>query len=548
MRLGLSKIVAVVLMYGVTANGGPAPAGRPDETKIPHYFGPYSNWANSPQVLADAIVTITPDGDDSGTGAEASATVDPVTGAITKVTVTKPGSGYLVPPKISITSAISTPNNATATATLALGVLTSISVDETGFGFTAPDVYLIGGNPTPGFEATAVASGGVDALYLLDGGAGYSTRPIVRISKPDPALSYGTQATAVATLDPTGKFIVAVDVIDPGSGYTSAPIVDVFDGLTLIPTTPAVVVATLGINRIDVTSGGAGYDSAPSVMIVDKVGEPDKDASATATVAVLGAVANIDVVTGGSGYLTPGIKKFVDTLPQFGPTAADPVGHTNNLGQYIPIAVPDTTTYPGSDYYEIAVVQYREQMHSSLPPTLLRGYVQLSTSVVPGGHIALSNANLDPAVADTPIPGYFGVDRPHYLGPCIFATKNRPVRVLLRNLLPTGVGGNLFLPVDTTIMGSGAGPDMMMLGANGVPMDMAMDEGTVTDRVRNPIAGDTPKDECCFSENRATMHLHGGITPWISDGTAHQWITPDGEVTAYPRGVSVCNVPDMPDP
>ena len=33
---------------------------RPDgrETKVPHYFGPYPNWANSPQVLADAIVTI----------------------------------------------------------------------------------------------------------------------------------------------------------------------------------------------------------------------------------------------------------------------------------------------------------------------------------------------------------------------------------------------------------------------------------------------------------------------------------------------------------
>ncbi|WP_418606080.1 hypothetical protein [Georgenia sp. SUBG003] len=30
----------------------------------------------------------------------------------------------------------------------------------------------------------------------------------------------------------------------------------------------------------------------------------------------------------------------------------------------------------------------------------------------------------------------------------------------------------------------------------------------------------------CYPENRATLHLHGGITPWISDGTPHQWITP----------------------
>ena len=49
----------------------------------------------------------------------------------------------------------------------------------------------------------------------------------------------------------------------------------------------------------------------------------------------------------------------------------------------------------------------------------------------------------------------------------------------------------------------------------------------------------------CFKDNRATLHLHGGITPWISDGTPHQWITPASETTAWPQGVSVENVPDM---
>ena len=51
-----------------------------------------------------------------------------------------------------------------------------------------------------------------------------------------------------------------------------------------------------------------------------------------------------------------------------------------------------------------------------------------------------------------------------------------------------------------------------------------------------------------YTENRATLHLHGGVTPWISDGTPYQWITPAGENTPYPKGVSVQNVPDMPDP
>ena len=87
-----------------------------------------------------------------------------------------------------------------------------------------------------------------------------------------------------------------------------------------------------------------------------------------------------------------------------------------------------------------------------------------------------------------------------------------------------------------------------MLDANGVPMDMSPDLGTVTDGVRNPMCGETPKPTTCYSENRATLHLHGGVTPWISDGTPHQWTTPDGENTDYPKGVSVSNVPDMPDP
>ncbi len=51
-----------------------------------------------------------------------------------------------------------------------------------------------------------------------------------------------------------------------------------------------------------------------------------------------------------------------------------------------------------------------------------------------------------------------------------------------------------------------------------------------------------------YTQNRAAVHLHGGFTPWISDGTPHQWITPAGENTNYPEGVSVQNVPDMPDP
>ncbi len=77
---------------------------------------------------------------------------------------------------------------------------------------------------------------------------------------------------------------------------------------------------------------------------------------------------------------------------------------------------------------------------------------------------------------------------------------------------------------------------MMQLDKNGVPKDMAADEKSPLDGVRNPMCGETPKPTTCYSENRATLHLHGGITPWISDGTPHQWTTPGGREHRLPEG------------
>jgi len=228
------------------------------------------------------------------------------------------------------------------------------------------------------------------------------------------------------------------------------------------------------------------------------------------------ATSQLPTIDPTTGAISGGIRKFVDSLPGLGPANA------NNLGQYIPIAVPDTTAYPGSDYYEIALVEYREQMHSNLTASKLRGYVRLSTTNVPGDQIALTNPDGSQILKPDGTQAY-AVDNPHYLGPFIIANKDVPVRVKFYNLLPTGAGGDLFIPVDTTV--GGAGPF------------------TINDST-NPsltISGN-------FTQNRATLHLHGGHTPWISDGTPHQWITPAGEVTSYPEGVSVHNVPDMPDP
>ena len=203
----------------------------------------------------------------------------------------------------------------------------------------------------------------------------------------------------------------------------------------------------------------------------------------------------------GAVIVGTGMRKFVDALPLFC-TPGSITAPANGLGQCIPIATPDTVTFPNSDFYRIGIVDYTRQMHSDLPGPFSTTNPGLGTQLK--GYVQLDSAN-------TPL----GV--PQYLGPVILATRNRPVRVLFDNLMTK----NLNIPVDTTYMGAG-------------------------------VVNDGTHSVTTTSELRTSVHLHGGNTPWISDGTPHQWITPanDPQGLANPyrgfaKGFSFQNVPDM---
>ena len=508
-----------------------APISATDESKVPHYFGPYPNWANSPFRLPDVTVTLDGGG---GTGATAAADVDPQTGALTAISITNPGSGYTSAPAVTFTSALGAGAAANAVVDYS-GVVNAITVDLAGSGYSAPAATISGGGATT--DATATVYGGVDAVTVGDPGFGYSF-PTVEFSLPnDPN---GTVAQGHAEIDGSGV-IIAVVVDNAGSGYSSAPTVTIHDGSIsdpIVGATLATATATLTIQSVVLDTFGSGYVSAPTVTFSDAGSGSGAAATAAVSITGTGSVTTIDLTNGGSGYMTPGIKKFTDQLPGLCMPPACPTS-----GKYIPLAVSDPKLYNGieADEYVIGLVQYRTSFSSSLPDTLVRGYVQLETAAnySISQHFPLTNANVDPSLPDTPvlINGFqaYAVTAPQYLGPTISATKDRPVRIVFYNLLPTGAEGDLFLPTDSSMMGSGEGP-------TGV---MPMNDGTVLDEVRNPRCGESPKPADCYKDNRATLHLHGGVTPWISDGTPHQWITPAGENTTYPEGVSVENVPDM---
>ncbi|MEU1885701.1 hypothetical protein ABZ491_09515 [Micromonospora rifamycinica] len=186
-----------------------------------------------------------------------------------------------------------------------------------------------------------------------------------------------------------------------------------------------------------------------------------------------------------------GLRKFVDALPLPGLVRTE-------LGGCLPVATPDTVSWPGCDYYEIGLAEYTQRLHRDLPATRLRGYRQLNLGTDPDGH-------------NTVAPP----ERPYHLGPLIMARRDRPVRIKFINQLPTGPAGDLFLPVDTSLPGAGPGP----------------------------LEGPAP-----YPQNRAVPQLSGAHTGWISAGNPWQWVTPAGEITPYPTGPGLTHVPDMPPP
>jgi hypothetical protein len=102
----------------------------------------------------------------------------------------------------------------------------------------------------------------------------------------------------------------------------------------------------------------------------------------------------------------------------------------------------------------------------------------------------------------------YGYDIPHYLGPIILTLPGTPVRTRMVNFLATGRAtldaagkvtvrnGDMFLPTDESLAGTGL----------------------------------TPAEDK-YPQNRVAFHLHGGDSPWISDGTPHQRVTVAGDTS-----------------
>ncbi len=332
-----SAALAFTLSALVGGASAAAPTSPVDQTKVPHYFGPYPNWANSPLAVHDASVTISGD----GSGAKAEATVG-ANGSITGITVTDPGHGYS---NASVALGGSGTGAAASAHIISRGNLASIAVRKAGLGYREPVVRFRdiprAGLPSTGSGAAATAYGGVERIRLTNQGRGY-TFPTVDFDLPnDP---HGVKATGHALKDANGS-ITSVVLDNPGSGYSKAPGIKIIDGTQFSPAThdpatfiEATATATLSISSVVLTNFGSGYTKPPAMIIADRGGKGGTGRGALVAGTVeKGTIDSISVTNPGSGYISSsGIRKFVDTLPGLTPAGV------NDLGQYLPVAQADT--------------------------------------------------------------------------------------------------------------------------------------------------------------------------------------------------------------
>jgi hypothetical protein len=227
-------------------------------------------------------------------------------GGLVGIRVTTGGAGYTAAPTFAITGGGGA--GATGVVVMAGTVVDSVIVTAAGTGFTGtPTVSFSGGGGT-GAAAQAYAytapfrpmsffKGRFGDLYGVDGmgrgvrwDGGTQMKPI-GLHKP----AAGPVIAASSTAPP--RVVSSIDILNPGSGYSSTPTVVISGGTPSKAAEARATVASGRVVSIRVTEPGAGYAGVPTISLTGGIGT-----GGTFTVGVLGKVVGFDVNDRGSGY------------------------------------------------------------------------------------------------------------------------------------------------------------------------------------------------------------------------------------------------------
>jgi hypothetical protein len=243
------------------------------------------------ETVQKGIISVSVDGGGSGysitpsvsieapsAGAEATAAIG-AGGTVTVLTITNPGAAYTATPTVTV----QTPPTRT-------GVLSTSSLSASGSGYSLGSYNIIPYSGVTGvggtsaiIEVTSVnGSGGITGFSTSYGGFGYSSSGVYylfggnnggRIAITSVTTGIGTTAVVTATI--SENKVTALSITNPGSGYTTAPIVTIsnVDSIKDSSLARAVIVAgiTTGniVNAIRIRNPGIGYTVAPPITVAD---------------------------------------------------------------------------------------------------------------------------------------------------------------------------------------------------------------------------------------------------------------------------------------
>lgn len=215
-----------------------------------------------------------------GSNAAGTAVLD-VYGSVLGVTVTNGGSGYTSNPTITFdtnlasVSVLGGGDGAAVTVTVTGGVVTAANVTAPGSNYgSAPSLVVMDSGAGHGAILQPVMQNGtLLSVNVLNGGTGYTVSssplsPTVVVTPssfgytPENIVSPGSGGAVSVTI--TGGAVTSAVVVSPGSGYTSAPALVVFDpgggyGAALTATVSGgaitgVAVSALGTDYIQATT------------------------------------------------------------------------------------------------------------------------------------------------------------------------------------------------------------------------------------------------------------------------------------------------------
>lgn len=221
--------------------------------------------------------------DNEGTGHDVVVDVTVANGAVSGITIIRGGADY----STDITIELQHDTGAGATfdvviaesvqelggveaqldAVLSGGALTAITLSSAGVGYvTVPTVAIIAATGDTGTGAIAeanISGAGVISTTIVSGGTGYSASPVISFTGGTTAA---TTVTPVATATVVAGVITEIVFSNPGSGYITAPTLVITDG-TGTGGDVTVVIGTSTITSITITTPGTGYKVSPTVTI-----------------------------------------------------------------------------------------------------------------------------------------------------------------------------------------------------------------------------------------------------------------------------------------